>query len=180
MTARPPEPPKEHTGREAFQDMFVAARSWVPDAKPFRLTNFYLKQSTGIGGRAAAWTASFASPALRKYRTYTYSTVKTENLHTGVFAGHDELYGAESELTGPLFEVAALKTDTDKAFELAEAKGGKASREKNPRVPVTFLLEYVRSYQRLVWRVCYDSQCSTSPFTVNVDASTGAVLKVSK
>ena len=67
-----PEPPKEVTGRKAFQNMFVAARSWARDAKPFHLTNFYLKQSTGVGGLATAWTASFASPSLRKYKTYTY------------------------------------------------------------------------------------------------------------
>jgi hypothetical protein len=178
--AGPPAPPKEVTGREAFQNMFVAARSWVPDAKPFRLTNFQLKLSTGIGGHAAAWTASFASASLRKYKTYTYSTVKTENLHEGVFAGHDETYSSTSELTAPPFEVVALKTDTDKVFEAAEAKGGKGYREKHPNTPVTFLLEYARTYQRLVWHVCYDSSCSTSPFTVQVDAATGAVLKVSK
>lgn len=178
--ASPSAPPREVTGREAFQNMFVAARSWSADARPFRLANFQLKQSSGAGGRAAAWTASFASASLRKYKTYTYATVKTENLHQGVFAGHDERYGADSELTGPPFEVAALKTDTDKAFEAAQAKGGKAFREKHPDTPVTFLLEYARTYQRLVWRVCYDSQCSTSPFTVNVDTATGAVLKVAK
>ncbi len=176
----PPAPPKEVNGREAFQNMFVAARSWAPDAKPFRLANFHLKQSTGIGGHAAAWTASFASASLRKYKTYTYSTVKTENLHEGVFAGHDERYGSESELTAPPFGVVALRTDTDKVFEAAEAKGGKAYREKHPNTPVTFLLEYARNYQRLVWHVCYDSSCSTSPFTVHVDAATGVVLKVSK
>jgi len=178
--AAPPAPPKEVTGREAFQNMFVAARAWVPDARPFRLTNFHLMRSTGIGGHAAAWTASFASASLRKYKTYTYSTVKTENLHEGVFAGHDEPYSSASELTAPPFEVVALKTDTDKVFEAAQAKGGKSYREKHPNTPVTFLLEYARTYQRLVWHVCYDSSCSTSPFTVQVDAATGAVLKVSK
>ena len=175
-----PQPPEEVTGRQAFQNMFVAARSWARDAKPFRLTNFYLKQSTGVGGRAAAWTASFASSSRRKYKTYTYSTVKTANLHEGVFAGHDERYGAESELTGPPFLAVALRTNTDQAFELAEAKGGKAFRKKNPQAPVTFFLEYSRSYKGLVWRVCYDVGCSTSPFTVYVHASTGGFLKVVK
>lgn len=159
--------------------MFVAARSWAGDARPYRLVNLYLKDSTGAGGRAAAWAAAFASPSLRKTRNYAFSTVKTENLHIGVFAGHDESYGAESELSGPTFEVLALKTDTDKAFAAAEAKGGKAFREKH-KTPVTFLLEYSRNYQRVVWHVCYDAQCTTSPLTVDVDATTGAVIKVSK
>ena len=175
-----PEPPKEVTGRKAFQNMFVAARSWARDAKPFHLTNFYLKQSTGVGGLATAWTASFASPSLRKYKTYTYSTVKTQNLHEGVFAGHDERYGAESELSGPTFLVASFRTDSNQAFEVAEAKGGKAFRKKNPQTPVAFLLEYSQSYQGLVWLVCYDAGCTTSPFTVYVHASTGGVLKVAR
>lgn len=173
-------PVKEVTGREAFQNLFMAARSWAPDARPFRMNNIYLKQSNGVGGRAAAWIAGLVSPGLRKSRTYIYSTVKTEGLHLGVFAGHDESYGSDSELTGPPFEVAALRVDTDKAFEAAEAKGGKAFRLKNPKLPLTFLLERDRGSHELVWRVCYDSQCNTSRFTVTVDASTGAVLKVSK
>ena len=49
--------------------------------------------------------------------------------------------GAESELTGPPFLAVALRTNTDQAFELAEAKGGKAFRKKNPQAPVTFFLE---------------------------------------
>ncbi len=172
--------PKEHTGREAFQNMFVAARAWAPDARPFRLTNLYMKSSTGLGGRAAAWTAGFASASLGKYRTFTYSTGKAENLHEGIFAFHDERYSAESQLAGPTFEVVGFKTDSDRAWEVAEAKGGKAFRAKNPQAPVTFLLEYARSSQRIVWRVCYDSQCATSPFTVNVDATSGEFLKVAQ
>ena len=175
-----PKPPEEVSGRHAFQNMFVAARSWARDARPFRLRNFYMKQSSGLGGQAVAWTASFASRSLRKYKTYTYSTEKTANLHKGVFAGHDIRYSAESELTGPPFPVAGFRIDSDQAFELAEAKGGKAFRKKNPQTPVAFLLEYVPSYHRLVWLVCYDVECRTSPFTVSVDASTGTVLKVAK
>ena len=175
-----PEPPKEVTGRHAFQNMFVAARSWARDAQPFHLRNFYMKQSFGLGGQAVAWTASFASRSLRKYKTYTYSTEKTANLYKGVFAGHDIRYSAESEFTGPPFPVAGFRIDSDQAFEVAEAKGGKAFREKNPQAPVTFLLEYSRSYQRLVWLVCYDVGCTTSPFTVYVHASTGGVLKVAR
>ena len=173
-------PPKEHTGREAFQNMFVAARSWARDARPFRLTNLHLPSSTGVGGRAATWTAAFASRSLGKYRTFTYSTVAAGSIRQGLFSLHDERYGAESELAGPPFEVAGFKSDSDKAWEAAEGQGGKSFRAKNPQAPVTFLLEYTRSYQRIVWRVCYDSQCSTSPFTVNVDATTGEVLKVAR
>ncbi len=173
-------PPRQVSGREAFQNMLIAARSWALDARPFRLTNFYMKDSTGVGGRAVAWTAGFVSPSLRKARTYTYSTIKTENLHQGVFAGHDESFRSESELTGPPFEVLALRVDSDKAFESAEAKGGKRFRQKNPQLPITYLLEHDRSSGELVWRVCYDTQCTTARFAVTVDASTGAVLKVSR
>lgn len=176
----PPEPIKEVTGREAFQEMFVTARAWATDAKPFRLHNLYLKNSTGVGGKAAAWTSAFASPSLRKYRTYTYSTIEASNLRKGIYSRHDESYTSESQLTGPPFEIAGVKTDTDKVWEAAEKKGGTVYRKKNPEAPATFLLEHSKTLRRAAWRVCYDTSCTTSPFSVIVDAVTGEAVKVEK
>ncbi len=131
---------KEVTGREAFQNMYLAARGWLPDARPYRLTNLYRKESPGIGGHAAVWTASFASTTVGKSQAYTYSTIKTESLHLGVFAGHEERFSSPSELGGVAFEVLAFRVDSDKAFAAAEGKGGEAFRKKHPQTPVTFLL----------------------------------------
>lgn len=177
---KPAEPPRELTGREAFQQMWVAARSWAPDAQPFRLANLYLENSTGVGGKAAAWTASFASPGLRKWRPYTYSTVKTPNLHLGVFAGHAESFSTVSELTGPPFPVQALKTDSDQAYQVAEEKGGRVFRQKNPKEPVTMVVELSRTMNKVLWNVYYSASPNDSRFTVRLDAATGKFIKVEK
>ncbi len=160
--------------------MFAAARAWAPDSRPFRLTNLYLKQSPGIGGRSAAWIAGFASAARRQSRTYTFATLKTAGLRPGVFSGHDESYRSDSELSGSPFEPAALKIDTDAAFRTAEAKGGSLFREKNPQQPVTFVLERERASGLAVWRVCYAPDCTSSRFTVTINATNGSVWKVSR
>ena len=171
---------RELTGREAFQPMWVAARSWTPDAQPFRLANRYLNHSRGLGGKAAVWTASFASDRLHKWRFYTDSTVKTENLHLGLFASHDESFRSVSELTGQPFLVQALQTDSDQVFQTAEQNGGKAFRRKNPEEPVTLVAEYSRNYGKLVWQVYYSASPNDSRFTVYVDAATGQLIKVKK
>ncbi len=173
-------PPKLLTGHQAFQDLFVSARGWARDARPFRLVNLHLKSAPGENGRFPAWMAEFAAASQGKYRTCTNSSVAADNVRLGVFCSHDERYSSENDLAAPPFEVAGFKIDSDKAWEAAQARGGKAFVAKNPGTPVTFLLQFSRNYQRLVWSVCYDSQCSTSPFTVDVDAATGAVLKVTK
>ncbi len=160
--------------------MWVSARSWAPDAQPFRLANIYLENSRGVEGKAAAWTAGFASERLRKWRSYTYSTVKTENLRLGVFAGHEESYRSASELTGRPFPVQAIRTDTDEVFQLSEGKGGQAFRKKNPEFPVLFVAEYSRNMDAVIWSVYYSASPNDSRFTVRVDAATGKLVKVEK
>lgn len=173
-------PPREVTGRQAFQNMFAAARAWAPDARPFRLNNLYARQSPGIGGRCITWIAGFASGARRQSRTYTFTTVKNAGLKPGVFSGHDESYRSDSELTGPPFEPAALRTDTDAAFRTAETNGGAAYRQNNTQQPMSFVLEWDRATNLVVWRVCYAPECTSSRFTVTINASNGALLKVSR
>ena len=53
------------TGRTAFQRMYVAARAWAPDSKPFRLQSQFTPDAPTSEGKAGLWRASFASPSKR-------------------------------------------------------------------------------------------------------------------
>ncbi len=177
--AKPAAPPGEVTGREAFQQMWVTARSWAPDAQPFRLANLPMDNSPGIGGKAAAWAAAFSSESLHKWRSFSFSTVKTENVHLGVFGWRAESFRTVSELSGQPFPVQSLKTDSDEAFRLAEQKGGREFRRKN-QVPVNMVVEFSPRDREVVWSVYYSASPNDSRFTVRISAATGTVLKVEK
>jgi hypothetical protein len=177
-TAKEPAKPVEPlTGRQAFQKMYPAARSWALDATPFRVRDLKLSQVKGEKGKAGAWEAVFVSQSLAKSRTYTYSTIEAEgNLHQGVFAGLEEGYVANTR--GPTFpfDISAIKFDSDQAYEAAVEKSADYIK-KNPDKPMTFILERTNRFPDLTWRVIWGDSVSTSDYSVYVDATTGKFLE---
>jgi len=172
--AKPLEPV---TGRQAFQRMYPSARSWALDATPFRLRDIHLSQVKAEKGKAGAWEAMFVSPSLGKSKTYTYSTIEAEgNLHQGVFGGPEEGYVASTR--GPTFpfEIAAIKTDSDQAFNAAAEKSADYIK-KYPDKPLSFILERTNRFPDLTWRVIWGESVSTSDYSVFVDATTGKFLE---
>src|SRR2546426_945162 len=70
-----PEPkgPDLLTGRSAFQKVYIAARGWAPDAKPYRIVSVPTSDANGHDGKWAAWRASFASPSQHAVKSYVWS-----------------------------------------------------------------------------------------------------------
>jgi len=52
--------PELITGRSAFQKVYIAARGWKPDAKPYRLESTATSDGNGHDGKWAVWRGSFA------------------------------------------------------------------------------------------------------------------------
>jgi len=170
--AQPAEPV---TGRQALQQMYIAARGWAPDIQPIKVTCILLPEVKVEPGKAAAWQALFVSPSQGKARSYTYSVVESEgNLHKGVFAGLDQSVPA-SGAQKP-FPMAAIKVDSDQAYETALKKGAEYDK-KNPGKPIVFLLEANNHFPDVSWRVIWGESPGTSNFSIYVDASTGAYLE---
>ncbi len=171
-----PDPPL--TGRQAFQRMFPQARGWALDAQPLQLTSYNLTQLKTEAGRAGAWQATFVSMAHHKARTYSWSAVEAEgNLHKGVFAGPEQSYAGPSGQESP-FLIAAIRIDSDQAFEATmKQKDTVTFLKKSPDKPVMFLLEHTRRFPDLAWRVIFGDSVSTSEYSVFVDATTGAYLE---
>jgi len=169
----PAKPPEPLTGRQAFQKMYPAARSWVLDASPLRLRSIRLSAKPEKG-KADAWEAVFVSPSLRKSKTFSYSNVEAEgNLHQGVFAGIEESYPSQGALP---FPIAAIRTDSDQAYDAAAEKSEDYIK-KNPGKPITFLLEQPRRFANVAWRVIWGESVSVSDYSVFVDATTGKYLE---
>jgi hypothetical protein len=176
-TKAPEKPPEPLTGRQAFQMMYPQARGWAPDAQPLELRSINLSQVKPEKGKAGGWQAIFVSASLGKSRVYTYSAVEAEgNLHQGVFAGIAEDYAAGRGTSLP-FLPAALKIDSDEAFDTAAAKS-KDYTKKNPDKVISYLLEQNKRFPDPTWRVIWGESVSSSDYSVFVDATTGMLLEI--
>jgi len=172
---QPAKPPELLTGRQAFQRMYPQARGWAADAQPLQLRSIQLAQVQGEPGKAGAWEATFVSLSKSSSRTYTYSSIEAEgNLHEGVFAGPVESYSGRGP--GVPFLIAAIRVDSDKAFEIAAEKS-RDYIKKHPGMPISFLLEQTNRFPQLTWRVIWGASASSSDYSVFVDATMGTFIE---
>jgi len=180
--AAKPEPPKTEvlTGRVAFQKLFVTARSWAPDAQPFRLESEAVQQASRIDGKAGIWRGSFASPGKRAVKPYIWSGISGPDApERGVSPGTEDTFNPNNTSTRP-FDFAFLKSDSDQAFEVAQAHGGKKLVDANPQQPIKYLLSWNASTNELLWHVIYGTSEMDAKLRIAVDASTGSFLRVEK
>jgi len=175
--AEPAKPPEPVAGKYALYQMYTAARGVLgADIEPVQMKSVRLADLKADPGKSGAWQVTFVSARAQKARSYTYSIVESEgNLHKGVFSGQDESWSGGGRGPKP-FPMAAIKTDTDAAYETAKKKAVDYEK-KNPDKPITFLLEKTDKYPDPVWRVIWGESVGTSNFSILVDASTGEYLQ---
>jgi len=151
--------------------MYQVARSWAADAQVLKMNSMLVAEVPDVPrGKAAAWEATFTSASKSQSRPYTFSIVEAQpNLHKGVFAGPEEGWSGTGATP---FLIMAVKVDTDKAYETALKQAGDYDK-KNPRMPITLLLEKDPKFLNPVWRVVWGESVGTSAFSVFVDAFTG-------
>ncbi len=161
------------TGLHALYQMYSHARSWAPDIKILSYVSIGISQVKPQPGKAAAWQVVFASEALSMKRAYTFSVYQASvTLRQGMFP---EAPGAWSN-DHRAFLIAAVKTDTDQAWETA-LKHGEEYNRKNPDIPISYTLEMDRKVNDPVWRVIWGESATSSAFSVQINASTGEYLR---
>jgi hypothetical protein len=170
-----PKPLEPITGRQAFQQMYVSARAWAPDAQTIQMRSIQLEAVKAPNGKAGAWQCTFVSPGRGRAKMYTWSAIESEgNLHKGVFGGSEQSY-SPSRQQQP-FLAAAVRTDSDEAYESAVKKSADFLK-KNPNMQVNFILEWTPRFPDLAWRVIWGDSVSTSPYSVYIDATNGNFLE---
>ena len=171
----PEKPAEPVTARTAFQQIFASARAWAPDAQILQMTSVRLQNVKDEAGKAAAWQAVIVSPSRLRAKMFTYAVTEgPSNMRKGVFGSPDDAYTQRGQAKP--FPVAGLKTDSDKALEVAMTKAAEYVK-KNPDKPVTFLLEFTSVSPNPTWRVIWGDSIGSSNFSIFVDASTGEYLK---
>lgn len=175
-TQPPAKPPEPVTGRYAFHQMYIAARSWAPDVMVLNLASIPLPEVQSVPGKAGAWQATFVSESRGRARMYTYSVVESAgNLHKGVFSGSEEQFSGQRGQQRP-FLAEALKTDSDEVYKEA-LKHAAEYDKKHPGMIITFVLESTPRFPDPAWRVIWGESVSTSNFSVYIDATTGKYLQ---
>jgi hypothetical protein len=168
------------TARSAFQKLYIAARGWNADAKPYRLASSVTSDGNGHDGKATIWRGSFASATMRSEKTYTWSGSTADGApEQGVNPGVEDSYSATNSST-QVFDVAFLKIDSDQAFETAQKHGGDKILEKDPNTPVIYVCDLNHSGNDLIWHVIYGTSRDDAKLTVSVNASTGEFVRVEK
>lgn len=166
------------TGREAFQKLYMSARGWAGDARPYRLQSLNPSDSDGHDGKAAVWSAGFASPSRRTIRVFTWSGSKDPNAPSrGVSANVEDTYSPNNAATA-IFDIAFLKSDSDKAYSEAQAHGGEKLLKKDPKQPVVYVLTWTPSENALLWHVMYGTGETDAKLKIEVDATKGTFTRV--
>jgi len=168
------------TARSAFQRMYVAARGWNQDAKPYRIESVVTKDGNGRDGKWAIWRAGFASAAQRSAKTYTWSGSAADGAPArGINPGIEDSYSATNSST-QTWDIAFLKIDSDQALATAQKHGGDKILEKDPNTPVIYICDWNHNTNELVWHVIYGEAREGSKLTISVNASTGEFIRVEK
>lgn len=175
-----PKPPEQLTGRAAFQKVFIAARNYAADVKPFRIESTPTTDGNGQDGKSAIWRASFASATQHGVKPFFWSGSNAPDAPSrGVSPGNEDTYNPSNAST-QIFDVAFLKVDSDQAFAEAQKHGGDKELEKDPTTPVLYICDWNHNTNQLVWHVIYGTSRETAKLSVAVDASTGAFIRVEK
>ena len=172
--------PELLTGRSAFQKVYVAARGWQQDAKPYRLEATVTSDGNGQDGKWAVWRGSFASAAQRSAKSFTWSGSAADGApERGVNPGVEDSYSPTNSST-QVFDIAFLKVDSDQAFATAQKHGGDKILEKAPDTPVFYVCDWNHNTNELIWHVIYGSSRESAKLTISVNASTGDFIRIEK
>ncbi|HYX52358.1 MAG TPA: hypothetical protein VE783_02840 [Candidatus Limnocylindrales bacterium] len=160
------------TGRFALQKLIPSARLWSPDAQPVTLESSASSEALGHDGKAGNWRAVFGSASRRKAEPFLWSGMA--DAPQKVDHGVEDSFNPSNRSTQP-WDLAFLKIDTDKAFEVAQQHGGKQIVEKDPKTPVSYRLGWNAQANQLLWSVVYGDSGARPTFLV--DASSGAFVR---
>jgi hypothetical protein len=172
--------PELITGRAAFQKVFIAARNYAVDVKPFRIESILTTDGNGHDGKSAVWRASFASATRRAVKPFIWSGSNAQDAPSrGVSPGNEDTYNPNNSST-QVFDVGFLKVDSDQAFTEAQKHGGEKVLEKDPATPVLYVCDWNHNTNELVWHVIYGESREAAKITISINASTGEFIRVEK
>jgi hypothetical protein len=145
------------TGKTAYWEMYTSARNWAKDIMPLEVQSKSIPGVANGDGKAAMWTATFASPSLSQSRTFTYAIeAKKPDIYKGVIIGEGIPWTGPSRSMLP-FQMAEVTVDTDTAYNTA-VKDAAAWLKAHPGETATFTLRDVAKYNVPTWAVLFGDE----------------------
>jgi hypothetical protein len=171
--------PIPYTGKACLSQIANVATRWQADALPFHLESSVNEEDNGQHGTATIWKGMFASPSRRMYKNFTCSGSRLkESPSIGVTSSVELASGGN--VAGQMFQQFALVEDSDKAYDAALEKGGNDLLKKDPKQPVTYVLDWNAKARSLEWIVLFGTTKADSKGFAVIDASTGKFLRAGK
>jgi hypothetical protein len=168
------------TGRTAFQKLYLSARGWAADVKPFRLQSQFTHDAPTNEGKSGLWRSSFASPSKRSMKLFVWSgLVGPDAPEAGVSFSAEDAWNPNNTST-QVFDLGFLKVDSDTAYSVAQQHGGEKLTQKGPKQPVLFILDWDPSKGQLLWHVIYGNSPDEARLRIAVDATSGEFVRVEK
>lgn len=121
-TTAPAKPAGPVSGKTAFYEMYKPARTWATDIQALSLKSGELAGFKNEDGKAALWTAVFASPSQRQARQFTYAVATAGTVEKGVTADVPEAWSGATKAVMP-FQNSDFAIDSDAAYKTAADKG---------------------------------------------------------
>lgn len=172
--------PELLTARSAFQKLYVASRNWNQDARPYRIDSIVTSDGNGHDGKWAVWRTGFGSATQRMAKTFTWSGSTADGAPSrGVNFGVEDSY-SPTNASMQTWDIQFLKIDSDQALATAQKHGGDKVLEKAPDTPVTYVCDWNRNTNQLIWHVIFGANREGSKLTISVDASTGEFIRTEK
>ena len=169
-----------YTGQEAFGLMMGLAMKWAPDAEPARMESVLTTETTGQDGKSTIWRGYFVSPSRRATKTFVCSGSRQPDAPPfGVSPeGAEGVYNAQS--ASLVFSHYLLKTDTDKAFAIAQQHGGEVILKKDAQQPIMYVLLKDKQQSIPVWYVIYGTSEKDRKGIGVINATTGDFISAGK
>jgi hypothetical protein len=172
-------PPALYTGLQAFNCVNGLAQRWSSDVIPVRLESQVNSEANGQDGKATVWKAGFISPSRGKLKYFFCSGSRLKDSPPyGPSADTEQAYGPDVPSLG--FQPLFLKTDSDKAYAVAQEHGGASLIKKDPNQVVTYFVLWNPKQRALYWYVMYGKDKESAAGAGIVNALTGAYVGASK
>lgn len=170
---KPAVPSEPVTAKTAFWEMYKLAHSWSADTLVLSVVSKSVPEIKNEAGKAAMWTAVFASPSQHQVRTITYSIVdQPPDIHKGADVARPLPWSGPTREALP-FQIGDFVTDSDAAFQTA-AELAAPWLKKHPDKEVAFTLGHASRFPAPVWYVMWGDK--KSGYAALVNATTGKLI----
>lgn len=177
--AEPPPPPEPVSALKAFTSAYGRARGRGGELEILSISNLNMQSVKSGEGKSGVWQFQFVSPAQRTIYNVRYAVAdELPSFREGAWDSGSQGYDPRGMRAQP-FPVAAMRCDSTTAYEIA-AKEAKEFLDKNPDLPVNFILEKTDLYSLPTWRVYWGTSLSTAAYSVYVDANQSKFVKKGK